>query len=187
MIAEAYAAAAEHGSSSGLPQFNSSTFTSQGFWAIVSFVVLLLLLKKYVIPGITDVLDARARQIQEDLESAATRNKEAEKLLNEHRIKLNTAMESAARTVEEAARDASRVREQALADLEQEMAKKKILAMEEIEQAKRKAVVELKSVAAEAAILATEKLIGKHMTQEDADQMVNEALNQMGPDARGLN
>lgn len=183
MLGIAYAAAAEH-ASSGLPQFQTSTFSSQAFWALVSFGVLLYLLYKHVLPGIYDVLDSRSRQIESDLKSAEEARKEAEKDKAEFKRQLANARDIAAKTIEEARQDAVRAQEKSRVELDEELAKKKTAALEEIELAKRRAMAELRDSAVEVAMLAVEKLIAKSITAGDASLMVDEAIQQISGSAR---
>ncbi len=62
-------AAAEHGSS-GLPQLDFTTFPSQIFWLVVSFIVLFQLMNKVALPRIASVLEERADAIADDLDRA---------------------------------------------------------------------------------------------------------------------
>ncbi|MBF0137940.1 MAG: F0F1 ATP synthase subunit B [Magnetococcus sp. DMHC-1] len=184
MISIAHAAeeAAQHAQASGLPQFNVVNFSSQIFWTVVSFLVLLYLLTRFVIPAINSILDARSRSIEDDLKQAKSSREEAEKVLASYRKELNAARQEAAKIIDQARQETARQREQNKADLEQELAKKKSAAMEEIEQAKRHALDEIKEAAVELTISATQKLIGKSVSKTDANKMVEQVLAQMKED-----
>lgn len=178
IIGTAYAETAQH-ASSGMPQFETSTFSSQSFWAVVSFAILLFLLTKYVIPAVNNVLDARNNKIRDDIDGAKQLKDDAEKVLADYRHQLSQAAAEAARIQEDAQQDAARRREKEMAELEDKLAKKRASAMEEIEQAKRKAISEVRDVAVELAMLTTEKLIAKSITPEDALAMVDDAIKQL--------
>ncbi|MBF0428032.1 MAG: F0F1 ATP synthase subunit B [Magnetococcales bacterium] len=183
MIASAYASAGasvEHAAaSSGLPQFESSVFGSQIFWTVVSFALLMMLLNKYVLPTIGNILDSRSNRIAEDLQKAEHARKEGERLLTNYQGQMVAARQVAAQTLEEARQDSLRMRDQALVELNQEMAKKKNAALVEIEQAKNRAMEEVRTVAVELSMQVAEKLIAKSLTAEDANLMVQEALSQI--------
>ena len=179
MISDAYAATDGHAQASGLPQFDSSVFGSQIFWTIVSFFLLMYLLKRYVIPAINDILDSRGKKISDDLQGAEKARKDAEQVLANYREQLDRARQAAVTTVENARQEAVIYRENALAELNEELAKKKEFALEEIERARKKALVDVRQAAVEMAMLATEKLIVKSVGREEADAMVESALQQM--------
>ena len=54
-----------------MPQFDVSTFSSQLFWLIVVFVVLMILLTKVALPRIESVIEARESKIASDLKRAS--------------------------------------------------------------------------------------------------------------------
>ena len=180
MIASAYAASADgHAPASGLPQFDSTVFASQMFWTVVSFLILMYLMNRFIIPAIQDILDGRGNKIAEDLEQAKKSRKEAQRLLDSYREQVASAREMAGAAVEESRQAANRHREQALEDLDEELAKKKKAALQEIDGAQRNAIAAVRNAAVELAMLATQKLISKAVTQSDADAMVLEVLEQI--------
>ncbi|MBF0402055.1 MAG: F0F1 ATP synthase subunit B [Magnetococcales bacterium] len=179
MISSAYAATEGHAQSSGLPQFDSSVFASQIFWTVVSFMVLMYLLQRYVIPAINDILDSRGKKISEDLQNAEKARQEAERVLAGYREQVERARQMASATLEEARLEASAIREHALADLTEELAKKKASAVEEIERVRQRAMEEVRDAAVEIAMLATEKLIAKTVTKAKAEEMVKGAVDHL--------
>ncbi|MBF0178110.1 MAG: F0F1 ATP synthase subunit B [Magnetococcales bacterium] len=181
MISIAHAAeeATQHAQASGLPQFNPINFSSQIFWTVVSFLVLLYLLTRFVIPAINAILDARSQSIEDDLKQAKSAREEAEKVLAGYRKELGTARQEATKILEQARREAAQQRELTKNELEKELIKKRSAAMDEIEQAKRRAVEEIKMIAVDLTVDATQKLIGKAVTKTDANKMVEQLLTQI--------
>ena len=179
MISSAYAATEGHAPSSGLPQFDSSVFSSQIFWTVVSFFLLMYLLKRYVIPAINDILDSRGKKISDDLQSAEKARLESERVLASYQEQLDHARQMAMTTLEAARLEAVALRDGAVAELKEQLEKKKVVALEEIERARVKAMAEVRLAAVEMAMLATEKLIAKSVGQAEADAMVEAALQQM--------
>ncbi|ABK46161.1 ATP synthase F0 subcomplex B subunit [Magnetococcus marinus MC-1] len=181
MISAAYAAthaAAEH-AQSGMPQFDSSTFSSQMFWTVISFVALLLLLKKFVVPAISDVLEARASRIEEELKAAENERKEAAALLVDQRAEVKAEREKIAQLLESARKEADALREQEKAELEAELAKLKSQATQDIEQARRQAMSEVRGVVVEVALAVTEKLITKSIDKAEANKLADEAIRHL--------
>ncbi len=54
-----------------MPQFDPSSFASQIFWLVVTFAALYWVVAKIAVPRIGEVLEQRARVIQDDLDRAA--------------------------------------------------------------------------------------------------------------------
>lgn len=178
MVAAAYAVTGGHAAaaSSGMPQFEPSVFQHQIFWSIASFVILVYLLKKHVLPAIEKVLDTRNNKIRADLDSAEQSRKNAEKTSVDMQKQLSSARRLAEQTIEEARLEAARYRDLARESLSQELAKKKSVALAEIETAKQVALAEIHDAAVDLAMLATEKLIAKSVTKVEANKMVLEAI-----------
>jgi F-type H+-transporting ATPase subunit b len=53
-----------------MPQFDATTFPSQLFWLLISFVALYWIISRIAVPRIGEVLEQRARVIQDDLDRA---------------------------------------------------------------------------------------------------------------------
>lgn len=176
MISDAYAAAAGHAESAGVPQFEPSFFQHQIVWSVISFAILLYLLNKHVLPAINDLLDARSKKIEDDLASAELARNEAKRAQENLNGQLTAAHQMATETMEQARVDAVNHREQALKELTAELEKKRVSAIAEIENAKKKALAEVQSVVVEVAMMATEKLIAKTVNKTIANAMVEEAL-----------
>ncbi|MEO5365966.1 MAG: F0F1 ATP synthase subunit B [Magnetococcus sp. WYHC-3] len=175
------AAAVGHaaGGGSGLPQFDAHYFSSQAFWTLVSFAVLLYLIQRYVVPPISRMLDERAKSIADDLKQAKDAREQAEHALAEYRHQVNNAWVMAARTIEEARQDAARQRARALKELDEELTRKKAAALADIEQAHKKSLAELREVAVELTMAATRKMIGHSLGAADAERMVSEAVEDL--------
>jgi F-type H+-transporting ATPase subunit b len=176
MISVAYAAAEEHAKSAGVPQFEPSMFEHQIVWSILSFLILLFLLNKHVLPAIKDLLDVRAKKIEDDLASAQKARLEAEKAQVDLNNKLISSHKVASDVCEQARVEANLIRERGLEELALDLEKKKSAAIGEIEVAKKKALAEVQAVVVDVAVMATEKLIAKNVTKESAGAMVDEAL-----------
>ena len=67
-----------------MPQLDISTYTSQLFWLLLTFVPLYLIILRKALPRITEVLEARRNKIDDDLKKAATRKEEAEVVRGEY-------------------------------------------------------------------------------------------------------
>ena len=53
-----------------MPQFDPSSFASQVFWLVISFIALYWLISKVAVPRVGEAIDNRARVIQEDIDRA---------------------------------------------------------------------------------------------------------------------
>ena len=98
-----------------MPQFEQiSVFSSLIFWSIISFVIFLLLMKKYAFPPIFEVIEAREKKISSDLQSAEDIKTEAEKLKKQFDEQLKAAHDKAATIVQLANEESRKNQEKAL-------------------------------------------------------------------------
>lgn len=142
-----------------MPQFDFSTFPTQVFWLVVSFMALYLIAWKTALPRISGVLEARQRKIDDDLDRAGASKQEAEAVLAEYEQALaeNTAraqglMREAA---EQMAAEGARQHQELAAKLADEVkaAEARIL------EAKQAAVQNIGQLAGEVAQAAVRRLI----------------------------
>src|SRR3546814_13186076 len=80
-----------------MPQFDPSTYPTQLFWLLLTFVPLYLVVWRVALPRITDVRQSRQGKIEADLEKAPALQGEAEMVLAAYEKGLADATSSAAR------------------------------------------------------------------------------------------
>ena len=158
---------------------NAEFLQTQAFWLVVSFVALLAIMWKFVTPMLTETLDARANQIREDLDRAANLKTEAEQMLRTYEKQLKTAQEEASDIVAQARKDAEDLAAKRTKELEGELSRKADVAAKSIDQAKNKAMDELKKEVANMTILATEKVVGAMMDEKSAKKFADEAVKEL--------
>ena len=70
LVVETHVDEAHEAGETGLPQLNVSTYSSQIFWLIISFVLLYILMSKMALPRVSEVLELRESEINGNLERA---------------------------------------------------------------------------------------------------------------------
>ena len=101
-------------------------------WTLVTFVVVLIVLKKYAFGPIQQMIDARRAAITADLDAAETAREEAQASLAEYRQQLAEARKEASRIVEDARKVGEERRAADVAALEAETVRLKEQAKAEI-------------------------------------------------------
>lgn len=177
MIASAWAAGP---ADSGMPQFQTEHFSSQLFWAILSFAILFFLLKRFVFPSVNRLLDERAGHIRQEIEAATGMRQEVEQAVAEHRRLLEEIQQNAGRVMEEVRQASWRYRDEAIADIHEEHQKRKEELFAEVEHARRRALDDIRSVAVELSIAATEKVMGRHIDERENARAVDELVRELG-------
>ena len=75
----------------GMPQFNSTTFPSQLFWLVISFLTLYILISLIVLPRIRENLRLRKNKISNDIDRASNIKDQVETMLGEYDKKIEDA------------------------------------------------------------------------------------------------
>ena len=86
--------------SSGMPQFDLSTWGSQIFWLVVTFGILYLALSRFILPNLRTSLATRSDRIADDLDSASRMQREAEEAEKAFQASLRDARAKAANLAE---------------------------------------------------------------------------------------
>lgn len=143
------------------------------FWVAAAFVIFLaILLYVGVHNTITGSLDKRRSRIQSELDEAAKLKSEAQALLAEYKQKTANAEKEAAAIIEAAKADAERLAAEAQAKLEDFVVRRTKMAETKIAQAEQQALAEVRSVAAEAAAGAAEKVLAQTAKGSIAGQLI---------------
>ena len=148
-------------------------------WTIVTFLIVLAILKWKAWGPLMDALDAREKQIEESLFKAEKVTAEAEQQAEKNEEILNAARKEAQNIVAKA-RDAGDQLKQKLEsdgkDQHNSMLKK---AKDQIENEKKKALNEIKNTVVEIAIKASEKVIKRNLNNEDNKKMIEQTVNEL--------
>jgi F-type H+-transporting ATPase subunit b len=145
--AHSAAAGGEHAATGAFPPFDALTFGTQLFWFAVTFVLLYLVVSRFVLPKVGGVLAKRAGTIAGDLDQAVQKSAAAE----EARVSMERAV-AKARADARSMIDAARADVMAKLNAEQEAAEKrltdKIAAAEaSVDAARKKALAEVPAIA----------------------------------------
>ena len=145
-------------------------------WTLVTFVVVLIVLKQKAFGPIQQMIDARRAAITADLDAAEKAREEAQTSLAEYRQQLAEARKEAARIVEEARKVGEERRTADVAALEAETVRLKEQAKAEIAGETRQALAEIKQHVAELTIAVTEKVVRSRLDAAEQKRLIDEAL-----------
>ncbi len=151
----------------------------QAVVTLTIFLLLFFVLGKYAWKPLTAQLEKREKSIQETIEQAQKRQKDAEALLAEYRTRLDMAQAEVAELLASGRAEAASARETVLAAAQQEAHRVGQQAREEIERAKRDALNEMYDATASLAADVAGKLIRKNLTSDDQKRLLQDSLQEV--------
>ena len=145
-------------------------------WTIVTFLILLFILKKVAWKPILSALDQREKDIKDSLEKAEKAKEDAQRILDENQANLAKAEEESKKIIEQSRSFAENLKEQLLKE-SKEQAKKLIEdAAVEIDRKKDSAFEELKDQVAKIAVTAAEKIMKQNLDADKNKRIVDSYL-----------
>jgi len=147
------------------------------FWVAAAFVIFVgILIYLGVHTRIVDVLDQRAARIKSDLDAARTLKEEALALLTEYKRKQQEAEHEAVAIIAGAKAEAERMTIEATAKVQDILARRTRMAETKIAQAEAQAVADVRAAAANAAVAAAEKILGRTVKGQLADELISKGI-----------
>lgn len=138
-----------------------------------SFLLLIVLIKKFAWGNITSIFEERAKKISDDIDSAESARKNAEVLEQKREEALAGSREEAATIVETAKETAEKNKASILADTTEEVSRLKQKANQEIAQSKAEALRSIKGDVADLSIDLASKIIGQTLDKEAQSQLID--------------
>ena len=115
----------DHAEAGGLPQFDTTTFSSQLFWLAISFSILFLYFKYAALPSLSSVIESRHMTVRNDREEAESLTNEAETAKTNYHQSMEKAYEDA-RLIVEQEKERIRAEDQAALDAFKEKSRREI-------------------------------------------------------------
>ncbi len=148
--------------------------------ALIAFILILALFKKFFWPKVLENLDARQEKIASDLEAAAQDRVDARKELDAYKDKIAQAHTEADEIIAEAKRDAqdeaSRIKAQAQAEAQEIIAR----AREAVANERKSAELEMANQIADLSVGIAEKIIEENLNEEKQLDLVDKYLQKVG-------
>ena len=149
------------------------------FWTVVTFLILMYVLKKFAWKPILTALDQRETAIRESLEKAERAKEEAQKILDRNQANLAKAEDESRQIINQSRIYAEKLKDQIIQE-SKDQAKKLIEdAGTEIERKKDAAFDELKNQVAEIAVQAAEKILRENLDKEAQKKILNKYIGEI--------
>jgi F-type H+-transporting ATPase subunit b len=148
-------------------------------WTLIAFLITLFVLKKYAFGPIQKTIDERRERIRRSIEEAEDARDEARKLLEEHRALLGEARGQAEEILAEARRVAESQRQRVKEETEVDRHRRLEETKRQIEAETQRALGLIRSEVAELTLIATQKVTGKVLEDEDHRRLIDDAIKDL--------
>lgn len=147
---------------------------------VINLIVLCLLLKKFLIKPVTDIMEKRKEMIEQGLTNARTSEREAGELKVQYEEALKNARNESCRIIDDAKIRADEERDRILAETDSQVSELMKRAEKNIEMEKEKAMLSLKTRIAEVALSASRKVTAELNRSEDDLSLYDQFLEKAG-------
>lgn len=150
------------------------------FWTVVTFIFLVLILGKVAWRPILQTLDEREKRIKESLEQAEKARIAAQKTMEEQSHILEVARKEAQEILNKTRKAADITKEEIIKKANVEADQLIIKAKREIELSRDKAMDDIRDLAVDLSMSATQKLIGKSLDKKEHEMLIEDTLKNLG-------
>lgn len=148
-------------------------------WTLAIFLIVVVVLGKFAWGPILGLLQQREEFIHKALSDAKRDRDEAEARLKEYGAKLQSAHVESAAIVEDARRDAERLREEVRQRAKGEAEKLIANAQRQIQLETGRALEQIRREAVDLSVMIASKIIQRNLNKEDNERLIDEALKQV--------
>jgi F-type H+-transporting ATPase subunit b len=148
-------------------------------WTLICFLITFYVLKRYAFGPIQKTIDERRERIRNAVEEADRARAEARALLEEHRALISQAKGEAGEILAEARKVAdaqlARAKEETEADRQRRLEETR----RQIEAETARALEQIRAEVADLTLVATSRVVGRVLTEEDHRRLIDEAIGEL--------
>ncbi len=148
-------------------------------WTIISFLILLVILRKWAWGPIVNALEKREQTIKSDLDGAREEREKAEQLRQEYQENLDGAKKEANQMVQDARRAAEDVKDSTIREAKEISRNTIEKAKQEIEAEKVRVSQELKTEVATLVADTVKQILKRGLTTEDQQRIITAGLEEL--------
>lgn len=153
---------------------------STAIWAVLNFILLVLLLKVFLYKPICNMLDSRKQEVVDNLNSAEEAKLEAQKLRDSYTEQIQNARNEAQDIINQATKIGEQTKADILNEAREEAERMTARAQAEIVREKNEALEEIRNEVADLAVMAASKVVGRTIDAADHREMVDNFVKEVG-------
>jgi F-type H+-transporting ATPase subunit b len=143
---------------------------------LITFLVMMAVLARWVYPRIVELAEARQRLIAEQLTEAEKSRADAEARLKEAEAQLTEARKTAQSVIEGATKSGEQLRQELNQKADEEAKRITEAARKEIEAERERAIQAVRNEVASLVVAATEKVIGETLDERKHKELIDRAI-----------
>ncbi len=148
------------------------------FWTVITFFLLLLILKKLAWKPILKTLDDRENRIKSSLYQAEQDQKEAQALLEQQRELIEKAKLESIEIINSSKETAEKMRNDIVTQARQEADRMLENAKQQIEFSKDSAIADVKKYAVDISMRAAQKVVGDTLSEQQQLQLIQKYIKE---------
>ena len=152
---------------------------------LINFVILYLLLSRFLFPRVTQMLDSRAARIRESVERAEQVQRDAERAEQQFQERIAEARREGQGIVANANQIAQRIQTEAQEKAQREAEAFLVRAREQIQRETQQASAELRQQVASLALLAASRVVERSLDERQHVELIEQVLREADSGARG--
>jgi F-type H+-transporting ATPase subunit b len=149
-------------------------------WTIISFIILLIVLRKFAYKPLVGMMHQREETIKESIEEAKRTRESAEELHEKYKKLIEKARDEAKKIIDEGRTLGEQARKEMVSKANDESAQVVRRAQEQIVFEKERALSELREQIADLSIMAASKVIDRSLKKEDHEKLLEEYISSIG-------
>ena len=154
--------------------------TSTIFWSIIVFAMLVIVLWKFVLKPVNNMITKRQEEIREKIDDADRKSLEASDYREDQKKSIDQARLEAKKIIDEGKEAARKIKD----EIESRASDKSRLMLEgaltEIRSEKDRSINEVRDEMVDIALSASQKMISKSLSEEDHKKLIEESLKDLG-------
>ncbi|MCQ9209215.1 F0F1 ATP synthase subunit B [Granulicatella seriolae] len=151
---------------------SASTSLGDTIFVLISFIILMALIKRFAWDKVISVMEARRDKISQDLDNAATKRKEAESVVAQASTIIQNA-EDQANTILTNSREAStKMQDEMIKEAREVVTRMKLDAQKEIDNMKQRSVMELQAQVGDISIELAQQILKKEISAKEHQELI---------------
>lgn len=159
-----------------MPQFDVTTYPSQIFWLVICFLVLCIVMARYLVPRLTSVLEVREQRLQEDWDQSKTLSNAGDSLRQENLRRLADARGNAHSLIHQTIQEIHHRKTSRITVLDEELAIKTKNIRHDLETETQKILENMEPMVSQIIKATSFRILGQPLTQTEIKEVVQSVL-----------